>query len=216
MRASFLLLSFMLVVCVSFLLTSFAADSRQSEPATQRLNLKEGDRIVLIGNTFADQMRLYNYLETLLTSQANVKGLTFRNLAWSGDTLNLQPRPLNFGSLDDHLKQQKADVIIACFGMNESFDGQAGLKAYTEHWEQFLKHLASQKFNGASAPRVVMVSPIAHENMGAALSRPRGAQSEFVGVYSGNASDCRTTAGAVRGPLLQRPENGWNKILRRS
>ncbi|QDT44974.1 GDSL-like Lipase/Acylhydrolase [Gimesia alba] len=172
MRASFLMLSFMLVVCSSFLSTGFAADTRQSASSAHQLVLKEGDRIVLIGNTFADQMRLYNYLETLLTSQADVKGLTFRNLAWSGDTLKLQPRPLNFGSLDDHLKQQKADVIIACFGMNESFDGQAGLKAYTEHWEQFLKHLASQKYNGVSAPRVVMISPIAHENMGPPFPDP--------------------------------------------
>ncbi|QDT93483.1 SGNH/GDSL hydrolase family protein [Gimesia algae] len=148
-----------------------AADSpRQTSPTS--LELKAGDRVVFIGNTFADQLRLNNYLETLLTSQAAVPGLTFRNLAWSGDTLKLRPRPLNFGSLDDHLKAQQADVIIACFGMNESFDGAAGLADYTEAWEQFLQHLTSQKFNGKSAPRVVIISPIAHENMGSPLPDP--------------------------------------------
>lgn len=172
MRAPFILMSLLLIVCSSSLSGLLAAEAHQSETRQQRLVLKDGDRVVLIGNTFADQLRLYNYLETLLTSQADVKRLTFRNLAWSGDTLNLQPRPLNFGSLDDHLKQQKADVIIACFGMNESFDGQAGLKEYTESWETFLKHLALQRYNGTSAPRVVMISPIAHENIGPPFPDP--------------------------------------------
>lgn len=146
--------------------TGKAAEESQPKLSPVELTLKDGDRIVLIGNTFADQLRLNNYLETLLTSQADVKQLTFRNLAWSGDTLKLQPRPLNFGSLDDHLKEQRADVIIACFGMNESFDGPAGIPEFTNEWEKFLKHVASQKYNGKTAPRLVMISPIAHENIG--------------------------------------------------
>jgi hypothetical protein len=56
--------------------------------------------------------------------------------------------------------------------MNESFAGKAGLKEFTESWEKFLKHLASQKYNGMSAPRVVLISPIAHENMGSPFPDP--------------------------------------------
>ncbi|HAH45465.1 MAG TPA: hypothetical protein DCM07_11550 [Planctomycetaceae bacterium] len=149
-----------------------SAAETSKEPSSTALELKAGDRVVFIGNTFADQLRLNNYLETLMTSQATVPGLTFRNLAWSGDTLKLRPRPLNFGSLDEHLKEQQADVIIACFGMNESFDGEAGLAEYGEAWKQFLQHLSSQKCNGKSAPRVVIISPIAHENMGPPLPDP--------------------------------------------
>ncbi|EDL56595.1 SGNH/GDSL hydrolase family protein [Gimesia maris] len=164
-----------LLILISWMIL-FPADvpaaARQREELPVSLKLQEGDRVVFIGNTFADQLRMNNYLETLLTSQADVPGLTFRNLAWSGDTLTLRPRPLNFGSLDDHLKAQRADVIIACFGMNESFDGEAGLAEYTKAWEQFLQHLASQKYNGKSAPRVVIISPIAHENMGPPLPDP--------------------------------------------
>ncbi|MCA9006014.1 MAG: SGNH/GDSL hydrolase family protein [Planctomycetaceae bacterium] len=171
----FLRLCPLLLILISSIVLLPANVSDADSPrqvASAALELKAGDRIVFIGNTFADQLRLNNYLETLLTSQAAVPGLTFRNLAWSGDTLKLRPRPLNFGSLDDHLKAQRADVIIACFGMNESFDGEAGLADYTEAWEQFLQHLASQKYNGKSAPRVVIISPIAHENMGSPLPDP--------------------------------------------
>ncbi len=172
MRAHSCLLTLSILIFCGPLSFSFAAEGQHDKSQTTKLVLNEGDRIVLIGNTFADQLRLYNYLETLLTSQASEKKVTFRNLAWSGDTLNLRPRPLNFGSLDDHLKQQKADVIIACFGMNESFAGQSGLKEFTESWEKFLRHLASQKYNESSAPRVVLVSPIAHENMGPPFPDP--------------------------------------------
>lgn len=163
---------FILISSVVFLPANVFAVNFPGQTPPASLELKTGDRIVLIGNTFADQLRLNNYLETVLTSQSAAPGLTFRNLAWSGDALKLMPRPLNFGSLDDHLKAQQADVIIACFGMNESFDGDAGLAEYTEAWEEFLKHLASQKYNGKSAPRVVIISPIAHENMGPPLPDP--------------------------------------------
>lgn len=172
MRTHPCLLIFILISSVFPFDSVSLADEPQSKGQQQTLVLKDGDRVVFIGNTFADQLRLYNYLETLLTSQAPVKNTTFRNLAWSGDTLNLQPRPLNFGSLDDHLKLQRADVIIACFGMNESFDGQAGLKGFTENWEKFLTHLKSQQYNGTSSPRIAMISPIAHESMGSPFTDP--------------------------------------------
>ncbi len=172
MRTHSYLLALILLGLASPFVSVSIANENQSESQQQKLVLKKGDRIVLIGNTFADQQRLYNYLETLLTSHAPVKNITFRNLAWSGDTLSLRPRPLNFGSLDEHLKQQKADIIIACFGMNESFAGQTGLKQFTNDWEKFLKHVALQQFNGNSAPQVVMISPIAHENVGPPFPDP--------------------------------------------
>ncbi|MCH9655419.1 MAG: SGNH/GDSL hydrolase family protein [Planctomycetes bacterium] len=174
MRAkSCLQILFILFFCCLSSIT-LAADEHRNKSQREKLEWKAGDRVVLIGNTFADQLRLYNYLETLLTSLAPAKNITFRNLAWSGDTLNLRPRPLNFGSLDDHLHQQKADIIIACFGMNESFAGQDGLKEFSDSWEKFLNHLASQKYNGTSTPRVVLISPIAHENRGPPFPDPAG------------------------------------------
>lgn len=127
--------------------------------------LQPGDRVIFLGNTFADQLRLHGYVETLLTIRRPDDELTFRNLGWSGDELTLQPRPLNFGSLDEHLTQQRADVIIACFGMNESFDGLDDMAAFETAWTQFLKHLRSQKYNGKSPPRLVIVSPIRHEDV---------------------------------------------------
>jgi glucose/arabinose dehydrogenase len=59
----------------------------------------------------------------------------------------------------------KADVIFAFFGYNESFAGEKGLPKFKADLTRLLAHYAEQKYNGKSAPRVVLFSPIAHEDL---------------------------------------------------
>lgn len=61
------------------------------------------------------------------------------------------------------LTDTKADVIFAFYGYNESFAGEAGLSTFKSNVEAFIKHIASQKYNGKSAPRLVLFAPPAHE-----------------------------------------------------
>ena len=61
------------------------------------------------------------------------------------------------------LTDTKADVIFAFYGYNESFAGEAGLSKFKENVEAFIKHIASQKYNGKTAPKLVLFSPLAHE-----------------------------------------------------
>ena len=75
------------------------------------------------------------------------------------------PRPDNFGDLDQHLAYFKADVIIAAYGFNESFAGKEGLPAFKERLDTFLTHLKSQAYNGKTAPRIVLLSPAANEDI---------------------------------------------------
>ncbi|HJZ55343.1 MAG TPA: PVC-type heme-binding CxxCH protein, partial [Gemmataceae bacterium] len=58
----------------------------------------------------------------------------------------------------------KADVIFAFFGYNESWAGEPGLPKFKQDLESFIKHTRAQKYNGKSAPRLVLFSPIAFEN----------------------------------------------------
>jgi putative heme-binding domain-containing protein len=58
----------------------------------------------------------------------------------------------------------KADVIFAFFGYNESFAGEAGLPKFRQDLDDFVKHALAQKYNGKSAPRLVLLSPIAFED----------------------------------------------------
>jgi putative heme-binding domain-containing protein len=58
----------------------------------------------------------------------------------------------------------KADAIFAFFGYNESWAGEAGLPKFRQDLEAFIKHVRSQKYNGKSAPRLVLFSPTAFED----------------------------------------------------
>jgi putative heme-binding domain-containing protein len=57
-----------------------------------------------------------------------------------------------------------ADVIFAFFGANESWAGEAGLPQFKDQLANFVTHARSQRYNGKSAPRVVLFTPTAFEN----------------------------------------------------
>jgi lysophospholipase L1-like esterase len=130
-----------------------------------RLELQPNDRIVFLGNTLAERMQHFNHFEALLMTRFPALQLSVRNLGWSGDTLTLQPRPLNFRDATKHLHEQKADVILAFFGLNESFDGEAGLPKFEQDLEKYITAHLGSKYNGRTPPRLALVSPIAHERL---------------------------------------------------
>ena len=136
-----------------------------SGQAAGRLELRAGDTVVFLGNTLAERMQHMNRFETLLLARLPKLQLRVRNLGWSGDTITLQPRPLNFGEAAKHLQEQKADVILAFFGLNESFDGESGLARFEQDLGAYLDGHARAQYNGRAAPRVALVSPIAHERL---------------------------------------------------
>jgi len=127
-------------------------------------HLRAGDRVAIVGNTFADQLRVHGYLETRLVQE--LPGLKLRNLGWAGDTLTARARPTNFPKEEVTLTAHKTDVIIACFGMGESFAGLEGLDTFKADLKDFIVEHAGKKYNGTAAVRLVLVSPIACENLG--------------------------------------------------
>ncbi len=137
-------------------------DAGQSAP---RLEVHSGDHICLIGNTLADRMQHDGWLETYLYSRFPKADLVIRDLGFSGDELTHRERSAGFGSPDEHLSRNKADVVLAFFGYNESFAGTAGLPKFKRDLADFIHHPLEQKYNGHSSPRLVLFSPIAHENL---------------------------------------------------
>jgi lysophospholipase L1-like esterase len=167
-RATAVLVTFLSLISVLIFSLNSGIQAEDQSPFA----LQENDRIVFVGNTLTERMLDYGYLESILTTQYPKKNLTFRSLAWSADTVSLRPRPLNFGTLDVHLKNQKPDVVFVCFGMNESFQGSGGLKNFQEGLTKFVKNLKEKKYNGKSAPRIILLSPIPHETKGSGLPDP--------------------------------------------
>lgn len=126
------------------------------------LELKKGDHVVWIGNTFAERMQYFGDIESRLHARYPGHNLVVRNLAWSADTVSLRPRPKDFGDIHHYLSATKADVILACYGLNETWDyqGEEGLDKFEEDLREFLTSLQSKKYNGSTAPKIVLYSPL--------------------------------------------------------
>src|SRR5262245_17438072 len=121
--------------------------------------LKDGDRVVLIGNTLIEREQRYGYWEAALTSAWPERNVTFRNLGWSGDTVWGEARAGfgttadGFKALIDHVKAEKPTVLIVGYGTNESFAGEAGLPKFKEQLKKLLDDLAVTK------ARLIFLSP---------------------------------------------------------
>lgn len=140
-----------------------------AEPA-----IRPGDRIAILGNTFADQLRVHGYFETLLLQLPMEPRVSVRNLGWGGDMLSARDRPTNFPAEETALIAHQTDVILACFGMGESFAGADGLPTFRTALESFVTSHRGRKYNGKSEVRLILVSPIAYEDLGALTpERPR-------------------------------------------
>ncbi|MBI5766866.1 MAG: hypothetical protein HZA93_03675 [Verrucomicrobia bacterium] len=129
------------------------------------LELRRGDRIVLIGNSLFERGDEHPHFEALLQAAFPQLELSVRTLAWSADEVDLAPRPKNFGDLHQHLGAQQADVILAAYGFNESFGGPAKLAAFRARLVAFLTQLKSTAYRPGAAPRIVLIAPIANENV---------------------------------------------------
>lgn len=168
-----------LVVLILFLSLSFACGKKE---VVYQFNPVDNSNIVFIGNTLAERLQNNNYLETLLYKSFPDRNLKVRNLAWSADEIKLRPRPLNFGTLDEHLYRQEADVIFAFFGLNESFKGLDSLENFKKDLDNFLSHLKYQQYNLQSSPEIILVSPLMHEDLGGGLPDPT-AHNEYLESY---------------------------------
>ena len=128
------------------------------------VQLKKGDRIVLIGNTLAEREQYFGHIEAQIQALHPKLGVTLRNQGFTADEVRFRPRSLDFGDPDKHLTMARADVILAFFGFNESFKGQAGLKTFEQELKDFIRHTKKADYSGNGAPRLVVISPIAHED----------------------------------------------------
>lgn len=124
--------------------------------------LGRGDTVAMLGNGLADRMQHAGWLETLLQSQLIDQQVRFRNMSASGDRPNSYPRSSGQLSMTEYLQKVKPNVVFAFFGYNESFDGEP--EEYKKQLLEFVEKTRGAKPNGKDFPRIVLFSPIAHEN----------------------------------------------------
>ena len=157
-----------------------------------------GENLVFIGNGLAERDVYYSRLETEFHLRYPNKQLVIRNMGRPGDTPGFRPHPARksqwafpgaekfrpenaphsgngfFSTPDQWLTHLKADTIVAFFGYNESFDGPKGVDNYEAELDAFVVHTLSKAYNGTAAPRLILVSPIAYEDLSKARDLPDG------------------------------------------
>jgi azurin/glucose/arabinose dehydrogenase len=135
------------------------SDYRDPSP----FKFKKGDTVAIIGNSLAERMQHDGWLEALIQSEVPGMELSFRNMSLSGDRANKYPRSKGFTPMPAYLQHVGADVVIAMFGYNESFDTKP--EDYAKQLAELVNGLRKAQPNGGSPPRIVLASPIAHENL---------------------------------------------------
>jgi mono/diheme cytochrome c family protein len=166
---------------------AFAPEGTLSAPeAVTGLPLRDGDRVVLIGNTFAEHLAKSGYFAAMVHAAHPGLDISVRHIPWSADEVGKQPRELNVPGTMARLDELDATVIVACYGMSESFAGEAGLPAFESDLAEFLHELSQREFASGQRARVALVSPIAHGDLGAPwpTDEARRDRNRVIGAYS--------------------------------
>lgn len=129
----------------------------------EKLELQKGEHIAIIGNALAERMLHDGTFEAFIHKSAPDADISIRNLGFSADEITSHMRSDAVPPPNDWLEKAGADVVLAFWGFNEAFKGDEGLGKFKTDLDAYLKDLKSKKFNGVSAPRVVLFSPIAQE-----------------------------------------------------
>src|SRR5262249_3456502 len=119
--------------------------------AAPPFELRDGDRVVLIGDTLIEREQHYGWIELALTTRFPERNVTFRNTGWSADTpagdsrfgLSLlqagfeQPDE-GWKQLREQVRQLKPTVVILGYGMASSFASEAGLSKFADDMNRLM------------------------------------------------------------------------------
>jgi putative heme-binding domain-containing protein len=173
MRLSLLLLGSFVLACAGF-------------AETPRLEIKEGDRVVLLGDALLEHEDAFGIIETRMVEQFRDRHFTVRNLSWSGDT----PLGVSRASFDrpskgwERLQEQidmvKPTVAILGFGMAASLqelaDRSGNIMLNPDPTRYGAEPMTAARFKAeynklldeltkAGTTRFVLLSPIKHEDL---------------------------------------------------
>jgi mono/diheme cytochrome c family protein/glucose/arabinose dehydrogenase len=189
MRKIYLLFSSIVLVAIMAFLPS----------SSKKIQLTKGAHISMIGGNLGSRMLNYGVFDTELHLRFPEYQLVIRNMCDGGDLPGFRPHSArndpwafpgaekfqtefanpshsegDFPKPDVWLSNLKTDVLLAFFGYSESFAGAEGLPNFKAELEAFVQHTLAQKYNGASAPQLALISPIAFQNLSDKYDLPNG------------------------------------------
>jgi len=142
-----------------------------SAATNEAFDFRDGDRILLMGDTFFEREGDYGQIEARLTAVFGDRTLTFRNLSWAADT----PLGRSRASFDwdkpetEWLKRVKEQVALVkptvaflSYGTTASFDGEAGIPKFKADLAKLMD--AIDEVSGQKV-RYALFSPIGFEKI---------------------------------------------------
>lgn len=122
--------------------------------------LKNGERVVFLGNSLFENDFQYGYLELALTTRWPDRDVTFRNLGWTGDNVygiarsTITNPPTGYELLMQHLTKAAPTLVFIGYGGIEAQEGESGMASFVEGLTKLL-----DKTDQLGA-RAVLLSPI--------------------------------------------------------
>ncbi|REA59854.1 GDSL family lipase [Dyadobacter luteus] len=157
------------LLCMFLLCRSAVAQSPSQVP----FELKDGDKVVFLGNSLFENEFQSGYLELALTTRFPGRHVTFRNLGWTGDNVWGQARstytnpPTPYQHLINQLTGAKPTLVFIAYGGVEAQDGQAGLAKFNEGYNQLL-----DKIDALGAKSILLsTTPVIFEDTSAHISQ---------------------------------------------
>ena len=150
--------------------------------------LRDGDRVLFLGDTFFEREVDYGHLETHITAAYRDRDITFRNLGWAADT----PMGRSRASFDwnkspsDWLKRVKEQigdfkptVAVLAYGMTEALElaalpsDAARSTQLTGFLDQVRQLMGAVRELGGADVRFIVVGPLSNLEASPRHSRPR-------------------------------------------
>jgi lysophospholipase L1-like esterase len=182
---------FPLLICLVCCLLHVLPSQAQAPPPFE---LRDGDRVVFLGDTLLEREQYHGYIELALTTHFPERHVTFRNLGWSADTpagdsrcglsllqAGLEPPEEGWKQLREQIRQVRPTVVILGYGMASSFAGEKGLPRFRADMNRLLDTIA--ELAGDSKVRFVVLSPIPHLQRPAPLPAP-AAHNQQLALYT--------------------------------
>ncbi len=136
-----------------------AAPIGAAEKSGPSWEVRDKDRIVLLGNTFIERENNYPMIELSLRLAFPDLDFSVRNLGWSGDNVWGESRAY-FGTVEqgyahilEYVKLNDPTLLIVSYGQNAAFAGEAGLDVFLKKYASLLDDLQSRN------RRIVVLGP---------------------------------------------------------
>ena len=161
--------------------------------ARSELPVEKNGRVLLYGNSFVGRLQEHGLFEAAVQMAYPEKQLEFRSLAWTGDEVGYRLRPERYSNhLRKLLDRWPANVVILGFGLNESFAGEAGVGAFRQDLESYLREM-KRRHPGAS---LIVLSPIATEDLKHPYYPEAGRRNSEIRTYVRIMSEVSSESGA--------------------